>query len=111
MPPHAGKAGLQAPDALLLGKHVLDNIGTCSASERQGTLRGSCSCRVTLERVVEELRVLLKEEKVPEDLPAETGPAKYPYTNNSVADFVGLVSFKCVLKRSMQAMYTCGHDE
>ena len=62
---------------------------------------------------MEELRVLLKEEKVPEDLPAETGPAKYPYTINSVADFVDLVSFKCssVLKHSMQAMFTFEHDD
>ncbi|KAL3138800.1 hypothetical protein ABBQ32_005642 [Trebouxia sp. C0010 RCD-2024] len=51
----------------------------------QQTLPGSPG--VTLEHVVEELRLLLKREKVPEDLPAEAGPAKYPYTNNSVADF------------------------
>lgn len=47
---------------------------------------------MTLEHVVEELRLLLKREKVPEDLPAEAGPAKYPYTNNSVADFSDMVS-------------------
>ena len=51
-----------------------------------------------MERLVEELRALLKQEQVPEDLPAETGPTKYPYTHNSVAEFVGLVSFKCDLK-------------
>lgn len=51
-----------------------------------------CFCRVTLEHVVQELRFLLKQEKVPEDLPAEAGPAKYPYTNNSVADFIDMVS-------------------
>ena len=65
----------------------------CSASDVAIIeLTAICSCRATLERVVEELVVDLKQRRIPGAWPPEAGPNKYPYTNNSVDDFVDLAS-------------------
>lgn len=56
---------------------------------------------------MEELRAHLRQERVPEDQPAEAGPAKYPYTNNTVADFVDIVSMTkvCSTRHHRQTMH------
>jgi hypothetical protein len=51
-----------------------------------------CVCRATLEQVVEDVASDLKRHGISSSWPPENEPNKYPYTNNSVADFIDVVS-------------------